>query len=205
MKPLKKITVLLAEDHAVVREGLCALLNVDGRFSIVGEAQTGREAVELARTLRPDIILMDIAMPVLNGLDATRQILAANLESKVLILSARSDDEYIKRATDIGAVGFLEKQSGGDVLAMAISEVAKGNLFFSPGIAKRLAGRRPRSTSRAGVAGRKASAVLRARTKTVEKLRRRMISGLSIQDAARLARHAFSQGIVESGVVLKIV
>ena len=93
----KKITVLLAEDHAIVRQGLCGLLKADGHFSIVGEARTGREAVALAHQLRPDVILMDIAMPVLNGLEATRQVLAANPAARIVILSAHSDDEYIER------------------------------------------------------------------------------------------------------------
>ena len=87
------ITVLLAEDHAIVRQGLSALLNADGGFKLVGEARNGREAVELAARLRPGVILMDIAMPVLNGLEATRQILAANPAARVIVLSAHSDDE----------------------------------------------------------------------------------------------------------------
>ena len=83
MNPSKPITVLIAEDHAVVRQGLCALLNADGHFQIVAEAKTGREAVEMAKTFQPAVILMDIAMPVLNDLEATRQILAANPAAKV--------------------------------------------------------------------------------------------------------------------------
>ena len=84
MTPFKPITVLLAEDHGIVRQGLCALLKTDRSFLVVGEARTGREAVKMARSLRPDVILMDIAMPVLNGLEATRQILAANPAAKVV-------------------------------------------------------------------------------------------------------------------------
>jgi len=89
----KPTTVLLAEDHAIVRQGLRTLLETEGHFAVIGQAQTGREAVELAAALRPDVVLMDIAMPVLNGLEATRQILAANPAAKILILSAHSDDE----------------------------------------------------------------------------------------------------------------
>ena len=105
------ITVLVAEDHAIVRQGLCALLKADAQFRIVGEAQDGREAVAMARTLKPDVILMDIAMPVLNGLEATRQILAANPAAKVVILSAHSDDAYVERMNAAGVAGFLEKQT----------------------------------------------------------------------------------------------
>src|SRR5512140_1261464 len=85
MTTSKQITVLLAEDHATVRQSLCALLNRDGKIKIVGEARTGREAVELAQSLSPDVILMDIAMPVLNGLEATRQIRAINAAAKIII------------------------------------------------------------------------------------------------------------------------
>src|SRR5476651_1807386 len=110
MTPSKPISVLLADDHAIVRQGLRALLNTAGSFQVIGEATTGREAVEMARKLQPDVILMDIAMPVLNGLEATRQILAARPKARVIILSAHSDDEYIKRTSEAGVMGFLEKQ-----------------------------------------------------------------------------------------------
>src|SRR5471030_680496 len=130
MNALPTITVLLAEDHAIVRQGLCALLKADGHFVIAGEARTGREAVEMARTLHPDVILMDIAMPVLNGLEATRQILTANPKAKIVMLSAHSDDVYVERMTEAGVVGFLEKQTSADILTKAIREVAKGNAYF---------------------------------------------------------------------------
>jgi DNA-binding NarL/FixJ family response regulator len=139
VSPLKKITVLLADDNAAVRRGLCKLVEAEGHCEVVGQARNGREAVKMARTIRPDVILMDIAMPVLNGLEATRQILAADPAAKVLILSAHSDDEYIGCLTAAGAAGFLEKLTATEILPEAIREVAKGNLFFSPAIAKRMA------------------------------------------------------------------
>src|SRR4029434_3099552 len=113
-------------------------LNADGRFRIVAQARTGREAVEMAHALQPDVILMDIAMPVLNGLEATRQILAANPAARVVILSAHSDDEYIERTSAAGVAGFLEKQTSAEILTKAICEIAKGNRFFHHYIAKRL-------------------------------------------------------------------
>src|SRR3954467_10998022 len=126
MSSPKLITVLLAEDHAIVRQGLSALLRADGHFQMVGEARTGREAIELARTLRPDVILMDIAMPVLNGLEATKQILLANPAAKVLILSAHSDEAYVERMVEAGVMGFMEKQTSAEILTKAIREVAQG-------------------------------------------------------------------------------
>jgi DNA-binding NarL/FixJ family response regulator len=139
VSPLKKITVLLADDSAVVRKALCALLKTEGRLEVVGQARNGREAVKMAQALQPDVILMDIAMPVLNGMEATRQIHAANPAAKVLILSAHSEDEYIEGGAAVGAVGFLEKQESMETLTNAICEVAKGKLFFKPAIAKRMA------------------------------------------------------------------
>src|SRR5438477_876936 len=108
---MKRITVLLAEDHMVVREGFRSLLKTETDIEVVGEAQTGRQAVALARKLRPDVVVMDIAMPVLNGMEATRQIRKAVPATKVLMLSAHSDDAYVEQATAYGAVGFLLKQT----------------------------------------------------------------------------------------------
>jgi DNA-binding NarL/FixJ family response regulator len=224
----KQITVLLAEDHSVVRQGLCALLNADGHFEMVGEAKTGREAVEKAQALRPDVILMDIAMPVLNGLEATRQILAVNPAAKVIILSAHSDDEYIERMTAVGAAGFLEKQTSADVLTKAIREVAKGNKFFSPSIAKRMSNsqNKPRDrdgllkansarlTSREsevlqlvaeGSANKQVAAHLGISIKTVEKHRQHLMDKLNIHDTAGLTRYAISAGVIESSVQLTII
>jgi DNA-binding NarL/FixJ family response regulator len=142
---LKKITVLVADDHAILRQDLCRLLEAGDHFEVVGQAGNGREAVKMARTLRPDVTLMDIAMPVLNGIDATRQILAANPAAKVLVLSAHNDDEYIEHMAAIGAVGFLEKQASAEILPKAIREVSMGKLLFSPAIVARLTQGKKRS------------------------------------------------------------
>jgi DNA-binding NarL/FixJ family response regulator len=145
---VKKILVLLADDHVIVRQGLCTLLEGEDSFEVVGQARNGREAVKMAQTLRPDVILMDIAMPVLNGLEATRQILAANPAAKVLILSAHQDVEYVECTAAVGAVGFVEKRTAYKVLTKAIRETAKGNLYFRPAIARRIARRDRKALSR---------------------------------------------------------
>ena len=228
MTLLKQITILLAEDHAIVRQGLCSLLNADGHFKMAGEARTGREAVEKAQALRPDIILMDIAMPVLNGLEATRQILTANPAAKVIILSAHSDDEYIERMIAVGAKGFLEKQTSAEILTKAIREVAKGDTFFSPSITKRLRDdkNKPRDrdgllkangarlTSREsevlqlvaeGSANKQVAAELGISIKTVEKHRQNLMDKLNIHDTAGLTRYAIAAGVIESSVQLTII
>src|SRR5437764_11466498 len=135
---MKQITVLLAEDHQIVREGFRSLLKHEPDIEIVGEAETGREAVQLTRKLRPAVVVMDIAMPLLNGLEATRQIRKDFPETKVLILSAHSDETYVQQVTLLGAAGFLLKQTSSHVLATAIREVQKGKTFYSPVIAKRV-------------------------------------------------------------------
>lgn len=228
MSAPKRISVVLAEDHAVVRQGLRTLLDGDGRFDVVGQAQTGREAVELAAKLRPDVILMDIAMPELNGFEATRQILGANPAARVLILSAHSDDEYVERMTAVGAFGFLEKQTSAEILTKAIGEVAAGRTFFSPTIAKRTADGRKRSRDRDGMvkpnavrltsremevlqlvaeghANKQVAAALGISIKTVEKHRQHLMDKLNIHETAGLTRYAIAQGITESGVQVTIV
>lgn len=136
--PLKQISVLLAEDHAKVRKFLKLSVEADGDIEVIGEAKNGRQAVHLSRSLRPEVIVMDIAMPVLNGLRATQEIMNICPLSRVLILSAHPDPAYIMQAMVSGASGYLIKQSSTQVLAQAIREVLIGNTYFSTSIAKHL-------------------------------------------------------------------
>jgi DNA-binding NarL/FixJ family response regulator len=219
---MKLIKTLLADDHTVVREGLRALLLADGGIDVVGQAHNGREAVELALSLRPDVVVMDIAMPLLNGLEATRQILAAAPGIKVIMLSAHSDDAYIDRVVSVGAVGFLVKQTSAQILAKAIHEVMAGNSFYSPQISKRLRDRigglmikkATGLTSREleviqlvaeGHANKQVAAGLNISIKTVEKHRQHLMDKLNIHDTAGLTRYAIAQGIIESSVQVTIV
>jgi len=136
--PIKQITVLLAEDHANIRKFLKLSVEMGGDIKVVGEAKNGREAVRLAMSLHPQVIVMDLAMPLLHGLGATRQILETSPTTRVLILSAHPDPEYILEAVISGASGYLIKQSSTQVLAQAVREVLKGNSFFCAPIAKPL-------------------------------------------------------------------
>ena len=135
---MKRITVLIAEDHTIVREGLRKMLNGEDDFKVVGEAQNGRLAVALAKKLRPEVVLMDMAMPFLNGLEATRQVLKALPATKVLLLSAYSDDAYVGSAIKFGAMGFLQKTISARELCRAIRKVSLGKTVFSPSIASHL-------------------------------------------------------------------
>ena len=134
---MKRITVLLADDNKVVREEFRKILELENDLEVVGEAKNGHQAVAMAKKLRPALILMDVTMPLLNGLQATCQILKA-VATKVLMLSAHSDEEYIVEAINSGAMGYLIKQTSSDNVCTAIREVQKGNTFFSPSIPKRL-------------------------------------------------------------------
>lgn len=135
---VKRLRVLLVDDHALVRDGVRALLQQLPSLEIVGEAGNGREAVQLAEEVRPDLVLMDIAMPGLNGLDATRQILRLLPQTKVLVLSMYDDQEYVYELLRAGASGYLLKGSGAADLLTAIEVVARGDCFLSPSIAGRV-------------------------------------------------------------------
>ena len=136
--PNKRITVLLADDNGSVRRGFRSLLELAADLEVVGEAKNGRQAVTMVKKLRPAVVLMDIAMPLLNGLQATCQILKLSPATKVLMLSAHSDDVYLEEATNCGAMGYLVKQTSADSVCPAIRKVHKGNTFFSPSISSRL-------------------------------------------------------------------
>ena len=225
---MKRITVLLAEDHEIVREGLRKLLEAESDIEVVGEAATGRQAVGLTKKLRPAVVVMDIAMPLLNGLEATRQICQAFPDTKVLILSAHSDDAYVEQVAELGAAGYLIKQTSSHFLYEAIREVQKGHTFFSPSIAQNLHRHYETSPRRKGLlkkkgedlssrklevlqliaegqANKQVAAELSISVKTVEKHRQRLMEKLSIHDTAGLTRYAIAAGIIESSVQLTIV
>ncbi|MEW6306334.1 MAG: response regulator transcription factor [Verrucomicrobiota bacterium] len=215
-----RITVLLADDHVVVRQGLRVLLESDPELVVVAEADTGRQAVQLAKKHLPDVVVMDIAMPVMNGLEATRQIMRESPSSKVLILSSYDDTEYVSRLTEAGAVGYLVKHSASNELLAAIREVRKGNAYFSPSISRRMINnfrdafykRRPAEkqgehlTSREGQvlqliaegrANKQIAEDLAISIKTVEKHRQQVMNKLHIHEVAGLTRYAIAKGIIQ--------
>ncbi len=224
----KAITVLLAEDHMVVREGLKALLDAEGDIVVSGEADNGHKAVELACTLRPSVILMDIAMPLLNGLEATRQILKTFPSAKIIILSAHRDDAYVQQAIMVGAIGYLVKQTSLAALSKLIREVDRGRLLFSPEAARdrhdprlcpplhenMIKRKIPHLTSREtevlqlvaeGNANKQIAFLLSISIKTVEKHRQHLMEKLDIHDTAGLTRYAISAGVIENRVQFTII
>ncbi len=135
---MSDIRILLADDHGLVRKGLRLLLEAQQGVQVVGEASDGREALKLAAELAPDIAILDIAMPNLNGIEATAQLTKSGSEVKVIILSMHSDESYVVRALDAGARGYLLKDSAEDDLVQAIRTVAQGRPYFSPAISATL-------------------------------------------------------------------
>ena len=216
---MKKIGVLLVDDHAVVRQGLCALLEAEGDIAVVGEAENGRQAVAQAKKTLPDVVVMDVAMPGMNGVEATRRIVRNIPSARVLVLTSYGDDDYVTQLLEAGAAGYLLKQTAAADLLTAIREVHHGNPFFSPSIARRLrqqereatatgqpVARPSKLTSREaevlqlvaeGFANKQIAAELAISIKTVEKHRQQAMNKLDIHDIAGLTRYAISKGWVE--------
>lgn len=218
---MRKIKVLLVDDHTLFRAGLRSLLEFEDDIHVVGEAENGRLAVELAKMLHPEIVVMDIAMPMLNGLEATRQILHDMPDTKILILSGYSNDNYIDKVIDAGASGYLVKQSLPSAMIRAIREISNDKKVYSPSISShvreryngRTADGKPAKiqgldlTSREkevlqlvaeGMATKNIADELGISVKTIEKHRQQLKKKLKINDTASLTRYAITAGIVES-------
>ena len=216
-----KIRVLLADDHNVVREGLRLILESADDIEVVGEVENGRQAVQMAKKLQPDVCVMDVVMPTLNGVEATRQVLKEAPNTKVLVLSSYSDDDRVQQLIEVGATGYLVKQTAANDLLAAIREAYKGNAFFSPSISKRLLEqcrealsgggtvkrKGPRLTSREaevlqliaeGYANKQIADELCISIKTVEKHRQQVMHKLNLHEVASLTRYAVAQGIIEA-------
>jgi len=131
-----RIGVLLVDDHSIVRQGLRRILETDDEIEVVGEARDGRSAVEMAQRLKPAVVVMDVALPELNGVEATRQIMKHNGDAKVLILTTLNDDVYVRQSLKAGARGYLFKDSEAVDLLKAIKAIGRGDSFFSPAVSQ---------------------------------------------------------------------
>ena len=212
------IKVLIVDDHALFRRGIRAILEAQGGFSVVGEAETGREAVRRALELAPDIVLMDIAMPVLNGIEATRQIKNALPKTNVIALSMYTEGEHVFQVLKAGASGYLVKDSSVDELISAIRSARTGTPFFSPVISRKIMESYLRDDSEGTVrveAGRltgrekevlqliaegytnnEIAKLMKISVKTVETHRAHIMSKLDIHDVAGLIKYAIRKGFV---------
>lgn len=218
---MKKITLLLVDDHTVVRQGLRALLTNQPDFEIVGEAGDGRQAVKAAQEFTPDVVLMDLAMPFVNGLEATRLILKSCPSTRILVLSSYGDEECVAQMLKAGAAGYLLKQTAANELPQAIRELRRGNSFFSPAIARHLscAAKASLQTGRygkdnrqltaretevlqlvaEGFSNKEAAVKLGISIKTLEKHRQQVMNKLNIHEVAGLTRYAISRRMVSPG------
>jgi DNA-binding NarL/FixJ family response regulator len=218
---MKNITILLADDHLIVRQGMRALLGTVPCLEVIGEAEDGRQAVDLAAALRPDVVVMDIGMPLLNGLQATRLIKANTPATKVLVLSSYSDDRFVQELAEAGAVGFLHKQTTTPEFIAAIRRASEGKASFSPSISARFTNRYRQAILRdgkppkgqfpvrlksrecevvqmlaQGKTNRQMAIDLNISVKTVGKHRQSAMNKLNIHDVAGMTRYAIREGIV---------
>ncbi len=213
---MSKITVLLAEDHTIVRQGLRSLLDNEPEIEVVGEAGDGQEAIQKTEQLRPAVVVMDITMPILNGLEATRQIKKLFPAVKVVILTVHSTEEHIYQILRAGASGYVVKQGAVPELIEAIRAAAQGNTFLSPTISRQAIdeyGRRAevtvdrhdRLTDRErevlqliaeGRTSREMASRMHVTVKTVEAHRAHLMDKLGLHTIADLTRYALRKGMI---------
>ena len=207
------IRVLLADDHAIVRQGLKSLLDKEG-IDVIAEAANGQQAVKMVRELQPDVAVLDLAMPVLNGLDAAREILKMSTRTKPMLLTMHTEDHYVLEALRSGVRGYVMKSHSSEDLVRAIQQVARGEIYLSPGIsevvvqaylnksdfaADPLSGRERQVLQliAEGNTTKKIASLLGLSVRTAESHRSRIMEKLDIHETAGLVRYAIRQGLVQ--------
>lgn len=208
------IRILLADDHALVRQGFRMILEAQKDMQIVGQAGNGREAVELAEKLHPDVVIMDVAMPELNGIEATRRLAASSPRTRVLALSMHKDSVYVREILRAGARGFLLKDSGDADLVAAVRAVAKGEGYLSPAVSDAVLTDYRRHvtdpidllTSRErevlqmiaeGKTNKEIATALNLSVYTVEAHRGRLMEKLNLHSTGELVRFALRNGLID--------
>jgi DNA-binding NarL/FixJ family response regulator len=217
---MKPTSVLIIDDHQMMRDALVNILGRHKDINVVGQACDGRQGVEQAAKLKPDVVTLDVAMPNLNGLDAARQIRRQSAATRIVILTAYEDDLFIQHALEAGVDGYVSKTSAAETLAEAVRQVARGHKAFSPAVKRRIPQyekseggrkllRRKSDTLTAretevlqliaeGNANKQTADQLGISIKTVEKHRQAVMNKLHIHDTAGLTRHAIASGMVET-------
>lgn len=212
------LRILLADDHTVVRQGLRKILEERPDWEVVAEAGDGREAVRQAEELKPDVAIIDVAMPLLNGIETTRQIVRKSPSTRILVLSMHSDEAYVNQMLKAGATGYLLKDSADVDLLQAVSAVSKGTSFFSPAIAKVMLDDYVRQLADKGItdryeslsarereifqliaegkANKEIAALLSISPSTVETHRARIMEKLDLHSAAEIVLYAVRRGVI---------
>jgi DNA-binding NarL/FixJ family response regulator len=209
----KRLRLLLVDDHVVVREGLRALLASDPRFEIVGEAAEGDGAISAANTLNPDVVVMDVSLPGMNGVQATRQLKLQQPDVRVVALTVHEEGGYLRSLLDAGASGYVLKRSAASELVRALHVVGDGGTYLDPGMAGQLVGKLVRNAPHAGPApglsdrerevvrlvargysNKEIASKLEVSVKTVETYRYRAVEKLGLRGRADLVRYAIEQG-----------
>jgi two-component system response regulator NreC len=215
---MTKIKILLADDHTVVREGIRSLLESRNNIMVVGEVSNGRDAIRKAAELRPDVVIMDISMPVLNGIEATRAIVQESPRIKVLVLTVHEDRETVRQILRAGAAGFLVKKSAASELFNAVDAVHRGDAFFAPSVSRVLLedyvqvtndtvevlSQRERQILQLvaeGYANREIADLLCISVKTVEGHKDNIKKKLGVRDQVDLIKYAILKGIISLGRV----
>jgi two-component system, NarL family, response regulator NreC len=215
---MKRLRILLADDHIVMRTGLSALLERQPNLEVVGESENGRETVELTGSLEPDVVVMDVGMPILNGIEATKLIVADHPTTAVIILSMHSDESYVMRALKAGARGYLLKDSAPADLLSAIQAVSQNKSFFSPKVSRILAEDYVRVLKQKGAvdsydlltdrereilqllaegkANKEVATSLNISPYTVETHRKHILEKLNLHNPAELILYAVRKGII---------
>lgn len=215
---MKKLKVLLADDHVVMRTGLRALLERQPNLEVVGETENGRETVERVEALKPDVVVMDVGMPILNGIEATKQISGEKSSTAVIILSMHADESYVMRALKAGARGYLLKDSAAADLISAIEAVSQNKSFFSPKVSHILAEDYVRVLKQKGEvdsyelltdrereilqllaegkANKEVATLLNISPYTVETHRKHILEKLNLHNPAELILYAVRKGII---------
>jgi DNA-binding NarL/FixJ family response regulator len=206
--------VLLADDHGLIRQGLRALLEGQG-FQVVGEASDGHEMLRTAEKTHPDVAIVDIRMPVLNGVDAARELTKSSPNTKVIILSQHDENQYVTEALQAGAKGYVLKSQGAQDLVHAIREVCRGSVYLSPSISNTVVGAylSKNSVSADALSGRERQVLqlvgegkstkdiamqLGISVKTAESHRARLMKKLDIHETASLVRYAIRRGLIQA-------
>jgi two-component system response regulator NreC len=215
---MEKIRILLADDHAILRDGIRALLKDEPGLEVIGEAENGLEVVQMTDQLRPDIVIMDIGMPRLNGLEATRQILSLSPTTRVLILTMHDNEEYIRQVLAAGALGYILKDAAARELIQAIKIVHRGEAVLSPAITRlviedylRWGNLQTRNETSCltprerevlqliaeGYTNKQMAEILCLSIKTVQSHRLKMMQKLDLHDRAELIKYAIQKKIIE--------